>query len=64
MPRGLGFSTIELDRVTCDAAADIAEITGARTLDGPPVHLPAGRRASGSAVPRLVRRAQAHADPG
>jgi predicted nucleic acid-binding protein len=54
------FSIIELDRVTCDMAADIAEITGARTLDA--LHLAAARRAGGSAVPFLtydVRQAQA-----
>lgn len=54
------FSIIELDHVTCDAAADIAEITGVRTLDA--LHLAAARRAGGSAVPFLtydVRQAQA-----
>jgi predicted nucleic acid-binding protein len=54
------FSIIELDRVTCDAAADIAEITGVRTLDA--LHLAAAQRAGGSAVPFLtydVRQAQA-----
>lgn len=54
------FSIIELDHVTCDAAADIAEITGVRTLDA--LHLAAAQRAGGSAVPFLtydVRQAQA-----
>jgi predicted nucleic acid-binding protein len=54
------FSIIELDRVICDAAADIAEITGVRTLDA--LHLAAAQRAGGSAVPFLtydVRQAQA-----
>jgi predicted nucleic acid-binding protein len=54
------FSIIELDQVTCEAAADIAEITGVRTLDA--LHLAAARRAGGSSVPFLtydVRQAQA-----
>ena len=54
------FSIIELDQVTCEAAADIAEITGVRILDA--LHLAAARRAGGSAVPFLtydVRQAQA-----
>jgi uncharacterized protein len=54
------FSIVELDRVTCDMAADIAEITGARTLDA--LHLAAARRVGGSAVPFLtydLRQAQA-----
>jgi predicted nucleic acid-binding protein len=53
-------SIIELDRVTCDAAADIAEITGVRTIDA--LHLAAARRAGGPAIPFLtydVRQAQA-----
>ena len=54
------FSIVELDRVTCDAAADIAEITGVRTLDA--LHLAAARRVGSPAVPFLtydVRQAQA-----
>jgi predicted nucleic acid-binding protein len=54
------FSIVELDRVTCDMAADIAEITGVRTLDA--LHLAAARRVGGSAVPFLtydLRQAQA-----
>ena len=54
------FSIVELDRVTCDAAADIAEISGVCTLDA--LHLAAAQRAGGSAVPFLtydVRQAQA-----
>jgi predicted nucleic acid-binding protein len=54
------FSIVELDHFTCDAAADIAEITGVRTLDA--LHLAAARRVGGSAVPFLtydVRQAQA-----
>jgi predicted nucleic acid-binding protein len=39
---------VELDDVTCDTAADIAELTGARTLDA--LHLAAAQRAGGSAV--------------
>jgi uncharacterized protein len=52
------FSLIELDEVTCDAAAGIAELTGARTLDA--LHLAAAQRVG--AVPFLtfdVRQAQA-----
>ena len=54
------FSIVELDPVTCDTAADLAEITGVRTLDA--LHLAAARRVGGSAVPFLtfdVRQAQA-----
>jgi predicted nucleic acid-binding protein len=53
------FSIVELDEVTCDSAAAIAELTGARTLDA--LHLAAAQRV-GSAVPFLtfdVRQAQA-----
>lgn len=39
------FAIVELDAVTCDAAADVAELTGARTLDA--LHLAAARRAGG-----------------
>ena len=54
------FAIVELDRVTCETAADIAEMTGARTLDA--LHLAAARRIGGSAVPFVtfdVRQAQA-----
>lgn len=54
------FSIIELDEVTCDAAADLAEVTGVRTLDA--LHLAAAQRVGGPAVPFLtfdVRQAQA-----
>ena len=54
------FGIIELDEVTCDIAADVAELTGARTLDA--LHLAAVQRAGGSAVPLVtfdVRQAQA-----
>lgn len=54
------FGIVELDGVTCEIAADIAAITGARTLDA--LHLAAARRLGGAAV-RLVtfdvRQAQA-----
>ena len=54
------FGIVELDRVTCEAAADIAEFTGARTLDA--LHLAAARRIGGAAVPFVtfdLRQAQA-----
>lgn len=54
------FGIVELDSVTCDIAADIAEMTGARTLDA--LHLAAARRLGGAAVPFVtfdVRQAQA-----
>lgn len=55
------FGIVELDAVTVEAAADIAELTGARTLDA--LHLAAARRVgAGSAVPIVtfdVRQAQA-----
>lgn len=59
--RDLGaFSIIELDERTCAAAADLAEVTGVRTLDA--LHLAAAQRVGGAAVPFLtfdVRQAQA-----
>ena len=54
------FAIIELDEVTCRSAADIAELTGARTLDA--LHLAAAQRLGGAAVPFVtfdVRQAQA-----
>jgi predicted nucleic acid-binding protein len=54
------LSIIELDEQTCDAAADLAEVTGVRTLDA--LHLAAAQRVGGAAVPFLtfdVRQAQA-----
>jgi uncharacterized protein len=54
------FSIIELDHVTCETAAGIAELTGVRTLDA--LHLAAAQRAGGPAVPFLtydLRQAQA-----
>lgn len=54
------FSIVELDEVTCETAAGIAEMTGARTLDA--LHLAAAQRVGGSAIPLLtfdLRQAQA-----
>lgn len=54
------FGIVELDSVTCETAADIAELTGARTLDA--LHLAAAQRLGGAAVPFVtfdVRQAQA-----
>lgn len=54
------FSVVELDEVTCEGAAAIAEVTGVRTLDA--LHLSAAQRVGGPAVPFLtfdVRQAQA-----
>lgn len=54
------FSIIELDEITCETAAGIAEMTGVRTLDA--LHLAAAQRVGGPAIPFLtfdVRQAQA-----
>jgi predicted nucleic acid-binding protein len=54
------LSIVELDDATCEGAAQIAELTGVRTLDA--LHLAAARRVGGPAVPFLtfdVRQAQA-----
>ncbi len=54
------FGIVELDAVTCESAAAIAELTGARTLDA--LHLAAAQRLGGAAVPFVtfdVRQAQA-----
>jgi predicted nucleic acid-binding protein len=54
------LSIVELDEVTCEAAATVAEITGVRTLDA--LHLGAAQRVGGPAVPFLTfdaRQAQA-----
>ena len=54
------LSIIELDEVTCDGAAQIAEVTGVRTRDA--LDLAAAQRIGGPAVPFLtfdVRQAQA-----
>jgi predicted nucleic acid-binding protein len=51
---------VELDEVTCETAAGIAEMTGVRTLDA--LHLAAAQRAGGPGFPFLtfdVRQAQA-----
>jgi uncharacterized protein len=55
-----GLSIVELDPATCESAAAIAEVTGARTLDA--LHLAAAQRIGGAAVPFLtfdLRQAQA-----
>jgi predicted nucleic acid-binding protein len=54
------LSLVELDEVTCEGAAQVAEVTGVRTLDA--LHLAAAQRIGGPAVPFLtfdVRQAQA-----
>ncbi len=54
------ISIVELDEVSCEGAAVVAEVTGARTLDA--LHLAAAQRVGGPAVPFLtldVRQAQA-----
>jgi uncharacterized protein len=54
------LSVVELDEVTCEAAATVAEVTGVQTLDA--LHLAAAQRVGGPAVPFLTfdaRQAQA-----
>jgi predicted nucleic acid-binding protein len=54
------LSIVELDEVTCESAAAVAEVTGVRSLDA--LHLAAAQRIGGPAVPFLtfdVRQAQA-----
>lgn len=54
------LSIVELDAVTCEAAASVAEITGVRTLDA--LHLGAAQRVGVGAIGLLtfdVRQAQA-----
>lgn len=54
------FGIIELDEVTCEAAAAIAEVTGVRTLDA--FHLAAAQRVTSPGVSFLtfdLRQAQA-----
>jgi uncharacterized protein len=54
------LSIVELDEVTCEAAAQIAEVTGVRSPDA--VHLAAAQRIGGPAIPFLTfdfRQAQA-----
>ena len=46
------LSIVELDEVTCEAAATVAEVTGVRTLDA--LHLAAAQRVGGPAVPFLT----------
>jgi uncharacterized protein len=46
------LSIVELDEVTCEMAAGIAEMTGVRTLDA--LHLAAAQRVGGPAVPFLT----------
>jgi predicted nucleic acid-binding protein len=43
---------LELDATTCGLASDLAEVTGARTLDA--LHLAAAQRAGGGALPLLT----------
>jgi len=54
------IAIVELDAETCELAAELAEVTGARTLDA--LHLAAARRVGGTELPFLtfdVRQAQA-----
>ena len=54
------LSIVELDAATCETAASVAELTGARTLDA--LHLAAAQRVGGAAVPFVtfdLRQAQA-----
>ncbi len=43
---------VELDKTLCGLAADIAELTGARTLDA--LHLAAAQRVGGGSLPFLT----------
>lgn len=50
---------VEVDEVLCDLACDLAEATGARTLDA--IHLAAAQRVGGGGLPFLtadIRQAQ------
>lgn len=54
------FGLVELDAVTCERAAGLAELTGVRSLDA--LHLAAAQRVGDSAIPFAtfdVRQAQA-----
>jgi predicted nucleic acid-binding protein len=54
------FSLVELDHVTCEGAATIAELLRVRTLDA--IHLASAQRLGGPAMPFLtfdLRQAQA-----
>jgi predicted nucleic acid-binding protein len=42
------FGIVELDALTCEAAATISELTGARTLDA--LHLAAAQRLGGASI--------------
>ena len=42
------FGIVELDAFTCESAASISELTGARTLDA--LHLAAAQRLGGSSI--------------
>ncbi len=44
-----GIHVVELDRVTCERAAEIARAEGVRTLDA--LHLSAAQRVGGAALP-------------
>ena len=60
-----GLSIVELDQVTCETAASIAELIGVRTLDA--LHLAAAQRAGGPTVTFLtfdLKQAQAARDLG
>jgi uncharacterized protein len=54
------FHVVELDEMTCDRAAELAELTGVRSLDA--LHLAAMQRIGAGALPLLtadIRQAQA-----
>ena len=54
------FGIVELDAFTCEAAATISELTGARTLDA--LHLAAAQRLGGASIAFVtfdLRQAQA-----
>lgn len=58
-------SVVELDATVCSRAADLAEMTGARTLDA--LHLAAAHRVGGGSLPVLtsdLRMAQTARDLG
>lgn len=55
-----GTAVVELTTEVCDAAAEVAEVTGARTLDA--LHLGAAKAVGGGALPFVtfdLRQAQA-----
>jgi uncharacterized protein len=55
-----GTAVVELTAEVCDAAAELAEVTGARTLDA--LHLGAAKAVGGGALPLVtfdLRQAQA-----